>query len=96
MNSLELNSIKIGRIPDVAYSSVHELSHIADFFPWRHVVFCLVFLPLSFYGVLSSCKMCFLRRACYAVRNITFWPHCSDGHYSSALMHVTSVEKLDE
>lgn len=59
MNSLELNSIKIGRIPDVAYSSVHELSHIADFFPWRHVVFCLVFLLLSFYGFSAVVKWVF-------------------------------------
>lgn len=62
------------------------------FFSIAVMLFFVWFLPLSFYGALSSCKMCFLRRACYAARNITFCPRCSDGHYSSALMHITNDE----
>lgn len=66
--------------------------HIPLIFFHSVMLFFVWFLPLSFYGALSSCKMCFLRRACYAARNITFCPRCSDGHYSSALMHITNDE----
>lgn len=74
MNSLELNSIKIGRIPDVAYSSVHELSHIVDFFPWRHVVFCLVFSLFLFMGFSAVVKCVFYAGRVMLLGTLHFGP----------------------